>query len=38
MRFVIDHEFLDKPSRCCGFYHYLGKLSGMDRTETRSSG
>jgi len=26
MRFVIDHEFLDKTSRCCGFYHYAGKL------------
>jgi hypothetical protein len=27
MRFVIDGEFLDKTSRCCGFYHYTGKLS-----------
>ena len=26
MRFVIDHEFLDKSSRCCGFYHYTSKL------------
>jgi len=26
MRFVIDNEFLDKTSRCCGFYHYTGKL------------
>jgi Domain of unknown function (DUF4111) len=26
MRFVVDHEFLDKASRCCGFYHYTGKL------------
>src|SRR5438094_4540606 len=26
MRFVIDHEFLDKASRCCGFYPYRGKL------------
>ena len=26
MRFVIDKEFLDKTSRCCGFYHYTGKL------------
>jgi hypothetical protein len=26
MRFVIEHEFLDKTSRCCGFYHYAGKL------------
>jgi Domain of unknown function (DUF4111) len=26
MRFVIDNEFLDKSSRCCGFYHYTGKL------------
>jgi hypothetical protein len=26
MRFVIDREFLDKTSRCCGFYHYNGKL------------
>lgn len=26
MRFVIDGEFLDKTSRCCGFYHYTGKL------------
>jgi predicted nucleotidyltransferase len=26
MRFVIDHEFLDKTSQCCGFYHYMGKL------------
>jgi hypothetical protein len=27
MRFVIDGEFLDKTSRCCGFYHYTGKLT-----------
>jgi hypothetical protein len=26
MRFVVDHEFLDKTSQCCGFYHYNGKL------------
>lgn len=26
MRFVIDREQLDKSSRCCGFYHYTGKL------------
>lgn len=26
MRFVINHEFLDKTSPCCGFYHYTGKL------------
>ena len=26
MRFVINREFLDKSSRCCGFYHYTGKL------------
>lgn len=26
MRFVIDHEFFDKTSRCCGFYHHTGKL------------
>jgi hypothetical protein len=26
MRFVIDREFLDKTSRCCGFYHHLRKL------------
>jgi hypothetical protein len=26
MRFVIDNEFLDKTSRCCGFYHHTGKL------------
>jgi len=26
MRFVIDHEFLDKSSQCCGFYPYTGKL------------
>lgn len=26
MRFVINHEFLDKSSRCCGLYHYTGKL------------
>ena len=26
MRFVIDREFLDKNSKCCGFYHYTGKL------------
>jgi hypothetical protein len=26
MRFIIDHEFLDKAPRCCGFYHYAGKL------------
>lgn len=27
MRFVIEGEFLDKTSRCCGFYPYLGKLT-----------
>jgi hypothetical protein len=27
MRFIIDHEFLDKASRCCGFYHYNGRLA-----------
>jgi hypothetical protein len=27
LRFVIDHEFLDKASRCCGFYHHTGKLA-----------
>ncbi len=26
MRFVIDGEFLDQSSQCCGFYHYAGKL------------
>jgi len=26
MRFVIDHEFFDKASRCCGFYHDTQKL------------
>ena len=26
MRFVIDQEFLDNASRCCGFYHYIGRL------------
>ena len=26
MRFVIQGEFFDKSSRCCGFYHYTGKL------------
>jgi hypothetical protein len=26
MRFVIDGEFLDKTSQCCGFYHYMGRL------------
>lgn len=26
MRFVIDREFLDKASQCCGFYHYTGRL------------
>src|ERR1700680_3111200 len=26
MRFVIDYEFLNKASPCCGFYHYNGKL------------
>jgi predicted nucleotidyltransferase len=26
MRFVIDREFFDKKSRCCGFYPYTGKL------------
>src|SRR5262249_13770984 len=26
MRFVIEGEFLDKSSRCCGFYHYNGRL------------
>jgi hypothetical protein len=27
MRFVIENEFLDKNSRCCGFYHYAEKLT-----------
>jgi hypothetical protein len=27
MRFVIEGEFLDKASRCCGFYPYMGKLT-----------
>jgi predicted nucleotidyltransferase len=27
MRFVIDGEFFDKSSRCCGFYHYMGRLT-----------
>ena len=27
MRFVIDHEFLDNSSRCCGFYHHTPKLT-----------
>ncbi|HEY7305696.1 MAG TPA: aminoglycoside adenylyltransferase domain-containing protein [Bryobacteraceae bacterium] len=26
MRFVIEGEFLDKRSRCCGFYHHTGRL------------
>src|SRR5215467_5564667 len=26
MRFVIDSEFFDTSSRCCGFYHYMGRL------------
>ena len=26
IRFVIDQEFLDKTSHCCGFYHHTGKL------------
>jgi Aminoglycoside adenylyltransferase, C-terminal domain len=26
MRFVIDQEQIEKSSRCCGFYHYAGKL------------
>ena len=26
MRFVIDKQFLDNTSRCCGFYHYTGKM------------
>jgi hypothetical protein len=26
MRFIIENEFLDKTSRCCGFYPYTGKL------------
>lgn len=26
MRFVINREFLDRNSRCCGFYHYAGRL------------
>jgi len=26
MRFVIENEFLDKASRCCGFYHHTGRL------------
>jgi hypothetical protein len=27
MRFVIDHQFLDKTSRCCGFYQHAPKLA-----------
>ena len=27
MRFVIDREFLDKASRCCGFYHHTGRFA-----------
>jgi Domain of unknown function (DUF4111) len=27
MRLVIDGEFLDKSSRCCGFYPYTGRLT-----------
>jgi hypothetical protein len=27
MRFVIDHEFLDNASRCCGYHHHTGKLT-----------
>jgi hypothetical protein len=27
LRFVIDHEFLDKSSRCSGFYHHTGRLT-----------
>ena len=27
LRFVIDHEFLDKASRCCGLYHCSGRLA-----------
>ena len=27
LRFVIDHEFLDTTSRCCGFYNYSGRLA-----------
>jgi hypothetical protein len=27
LRFAIDHEFFDKSSRCCGFYHHTGKLT-----------
>jgi len=38
MRFVIDHEFLDKSSRCCGFYYYTGKASAMARMGTPSFG
>ena len=26
MRFVIDEEFFDKASRCCGYYPYTGRL------------
>jgi Domain of unknown function (DUF4111) len=26
MRFVIDQEFFDRESRCCGFYHHTQKL------------
>lgn len=26
MRFVIDREFFDKKSRCCGFYSHTGRL------------
>ena len=31
MRFVIDREFLDKASRCCGFYHHTGRLTRHHR-------
>jgi len=38
MRFVIDQEQLDRSSRCCGFYHYAGKLIRHGSDGNRSSG
>src|SRR5215831_18342344 len=36
MRFVIENEFLDKGSRCCGFYHHTGKLVRVGTCEKLS--
>src|SRR5438093_13718611 len=37
MRFVIENEFLDKTSRCCGFYHRSEERRVGKEDRTRSA-